>query len=93
MLLEDCDESRSAVRVSEPHFPVFPDFKQASYGDHYAILLEKLLRDRLYDSACFLISTRAAGINGHYVEPHPELTFAKFATPLVAQVAAACSRL
>src|SRR5437763_4457038 len=31
MLLEDCDRSRSAVKVIEPHFPVFPEFKKASY--------------------------------------------------------------
>jgi hypothetical protein len=92
MLLEDCEESRSAVRVSEPHFPVFSEFKKASYGDRYGILLEKLLRDRLYDSACFLISTPGSGISGSYVEPRAELTFAKFVTPLVAQVAASCSR-
>jgi hypothetical protein len=92
MLLEDCDQSRSAVRVLEPHFPVFPDFKRASYGNRYGILLEKLLRDRLYDSACFLLSARASVTTGDYAEPHPELSFAKFVTPLVARVAAACSR-
>src|SRR5437660_2732833 len=57
MLLEDCERSRSAVKVAEPHFPVFPEFKGASYRQRYSILLEKLLRDRLYDSACFLLST------------------------------------
>lgn len=92
MLLEDCEASRSPVRVFEPHFPVFPEFKQASYSRRYGILLEKLLRDRIYDSACFLTSTTIRGITGVYAEPHPELTFAKFVTPLVARVAAACAR-
>jgi len=31
MLLEDCDRSRAPVKVIEPHFPVFPEFKAASY--------------------------------------------------------------
>src|SRR5260370_31991049 len=88
MLLEDSKRSRSAVKVIEPHFSVFPEFKAASYRDRYAILIEKLLRDRLYDGACFLLSHSATGINGGYIEPHPELTFAKFVTPLVAQVSA-----
>ncbi len=92
MLLEDCAESRSAIKVFEPHFSVFPEFKQSSYADRYSILLEKLLRDRLYDRACFLIATNTTGKSGGYSEPHPELTFAKFVTPLVAQVAAVCSR-
>ncbi len=91
MLLEDSERSRSAVKVIEPHFPVFPEFKGASYRDRYAILIEKLLRDRLYDSACFLLSHSAAAIDGDYIEPHPELTFAKFVTPLIAQVSAICS--
>ena len=91
MLLEDCERSRSPVKVIEPHFPVFPEFKAASYRDRYAILIEKLLRDRLYDSACFLLSNSASAITGDYLEPHPELTFTKFATPLVAQISAICS--
>lgn len=87
MLLEDCDRSRSPVAVSEPHFPVFSEFRGASYRDRYAILIEKLLRQRLYDGACFLLSNPASSVNGDYVEPHPELTFAKFVAPLLAQVA------
>jgi hypothetical protein len=88
MLLEDCDRSRSPVKTSSPHFPVFPEFNGASYRDRYAILIEKLLRDRLYDGACFLTSSAASGVEGDYSEPHPELTFARFMTPLLARVAA-----
>lgn len=91
MLLEDCEPSRSPVKVTEPHSPVFREFKKASYRDRYAILIEKLLRDRLYDGACFLLSNAASAVNGDYTEPHPELTFAKFANPLLAQVGAICS--
>jgi hypothetical protein len=91
MLLEDCDRSRSPVKVNESHFPVFPEFKAASYRDRYAILIEKLLRDRLYDGACFLLSNAASAVSGDYAEPYPELTFAKLVTRLVAQVSAICS--
>jgi hypothetical protein len=90
MLLEDCDRSRSPVKVVSPHFPVFPEFKRASYRDRYAILIEKLLRDRLYDGACFLVSSPQAARTGDYSEPHPELTFAKFMAPLLARVASIC---
>jgi hypothetical protein len=92
MLLEDCERSRAPVKVTAPHFPVFPEFKGASYCDRYSILVEKLLRERLYDGACFLLSSASATATGDYVEPNPELTFAKFVSPLVAQVAAACGR-
>lgn len=91
MLLEDCDRSRSPVKVMEPSFPVFPEFKAASYCDRYAILIEKLLRDRLYDSACFLLSSSASAESGDYLEPNAELTFAKFVAPLVARVNVVCA--
>jgi hypothetical protein len=91
MLLEDCDRSRAPVKVVEPHFKVFPEFNGASYRDRYAILLEKLLRERLYDGACFLLSNTDGVNTGEYAEPHPELTFAKFITPLLAHVKAICT--
>jgi hypothetical protein len=91
MLLENCDRARSPVQVSEPHFPVFPEFKTASYLDRYAILIEKLLRDRLYDSACFMLSNAGASKSGKFLEPNSELTFAKFVAPLIAHVGAICS--
>jgi hypothetical protein len=87
MLLEDCERSRSVVKTASPYFPVFPEFNGASYRDRYAILIEKLLRDRLYDGACFLTSSAVGGAKGEYIEPHAELTFAKFIAPLLARVA------
>jgi hypothetical protein len=92
MLLEDSERSRAPVKVVESHFSVFPEFKGASFRERYAILIEKLLRDRLYDGACFVISDGTSAATGDYAEPHPELTFAKFVTPLVAQAGAVCSR-
>jgi hypothetical protein len=90
MLLEDCDRSRAPVKTVAPHFPVFPEFRGASYRDRYAILIEKLLRDRLYDGACFLLSSSDAGTSGDFSQPHPELTFQKFVSPLIAHVSSIC---
>ena len=90
MLLEDCDRSRAPVKVVTPHFQVFPEFKGASYRQRYAILIEKLLRERLYDGACFMLSNPNSAPSGEYIEPNPELTFAKFITPLLAHVASIC---
>ncbi|MCC6240174.1 MAG: restriction endonuclease [Phycisphaerales bacterium] len=92
MLLEDCDRSRTAVKIAAPHFPVFPEFRSASYRDRYAIFIEKMLRDRLYDGACFLLSQTASADTGDYIEPHPELTFSKFITPLLARAATICQQ-
>jgi hypothetical protein len=87
MLLEDCEPSRRPVKVVEPHFLVFGEFKNASYRQRYSVFIEKLLRDRLYDGASFLLSNAGSAASGDYIEPHPELTFAKFVHPLLAHVA------
>ncbi len=91
MLLEDCERSSSPVKVLETHFPVFSEFRGASYRKRYAILVEKLLRERLYDGACFLLSNAEAAESGDYIEPDAELTLAKFINPLLAHVACICS--
>jgi len=89
MLLEDAPKSTSPVRVYEPHFPTFPEFPGSSYARRYELLCRKLVRERLYDSACFLMSTRAGGrARGTYREPSEELCFANFATSLSAQATA-----
>jgi hypothetical protein len=85
MLLEDAPGSSRAVRAQEPHFKVFPEFKNASYAKRYEILLTKLVRERLYDSACFLLSDSKDGLKGSYKEPAVELNFEKFMTSLLAR--------
>jgi hypothetical protein len=85
MLLEDAPGSSSPVRAQEPHFKVFPEFRDASYAKRYEILLTKLVRERLYDSACFLLSDAKTGRQGRYKEPEPELNFEKFMASLLAR--------
>jgi hypothetical protein len=88
MLLEDAPGSMRPVKAREPHFKVFPEFRNASYGKRYEILLTKLVRERLYDSACFLLSNSENGVKGHYREPAAELNFEKFITSLLARAIA-----
>jgi restriction endonuclease XhoI-like protein len=88
MLLEYAPQSMRPVKAKEPHFKVFPEFKNASYGKRYEILLTKLVRERLYDSACFLLSNAKTGAKGNYREPAPELTFEKFLASLLARTTA-----
>lgn len=85
MLLEQAPGSMRAVRAQEPHFKVFPEFKEASYARRYEILLTKLVRERLYDSACFLMSDAKGGPLGRYREPAPELNFRNFMASLLAR--------
>lgn len=88
MLLEKTPASVAPVRVREPHFKVFPEFRDSSYAKRYEILLTKLLRDRLYDGACLLLSDRQGGPSGGYREPSAELSFAGFLQSLLARTLA-----
>jgi len=51
MLLEECDASMRPVRCDEPHFPVFEEFRDASYARRYQILCERLVERQLYSAA------------------------------------------
>ncbi|MCU0788992.1 MAG: PaeR7I family type II restriction endonuclease, partial [Verrucomicrobia bacterium] len=61
-LLEDCPGSQRPVKVREPHFKVFPEFINASYAIRYEHFCRKLVRERHYNAAAFLISKPAAGL-------------------------------
>jgi hypothetical protein len=88
MLLEEAPESVRPVRAREPHFKVFPEFKDASYAKRYEVLLTKLVRERLYDASCFLMSSAAEGRKGLYREPSAELGFRSFVESLIAKAIA-----
>lgn len=87
-LLEDCPKSNSPVRVREPHFEVFDEFKNASYCKRYEIFCRKLVRERHYSATCFITSTQASGIKGIYKEPAEDLTFRILTKSLMAHVKA-----
>ena len=88
MLLENAPASTSPVAVNEPHFSVFDEFRDASYARRYEILCLKLLRERLYDGACLILSDRKMGAKGQYQEPNVEIGLSRFAASLVAHIKA-----
>jgi hypothetical protein len=88
MLLEECPASTKLIRTWEPYFRVFPEFQHASYVQKYQLLLTKLMRERLYDAACFILSNRDGGRAGAYREPDPELSFHSFLQSLVGRILA-----
>jgi hypothetical protein len=83
MLLQDAPGSTRPVKVDEPHFKVFAEFQGASYAKRYTVLCQKLVRERLYDSACLLLSDEKGGLEGKYREPLDEIGFRNFATSLM----------
>jgi len=88
MLLGDDPDSNRPIGVKEPHFGVFPEFQTASYAKRYELLLTKLVRSRLYDAACLLMSSRSDGLQGQYREPNSELSFRNFVMTLLARATA-----
>jgi len=88
MMLEDCPRSTSPVTVRQPHFPVFPEFVDASYSQRYQVLMTRLVRERLYDSACFILSSRPTGPKGIYAIPDANLSFAQLAASLHGKIIA-----
>lgn len=85
MVLEEVSKSLSPVGVKEPHFPVLPEFREASYAKRYEILLTKLLRERLYDSAALLLSNQGSAEDGSYRQPSAELSFENLLTSIKAR--------
>jgi hypothetical protein len=57
------------------------------YAKRYELLCRKLVLERLYDSACFLMSDRKDGLKGKYTEPATDLTFANFVASLIGKAA------
>ena len=82
VLLEDCDETTQVREVDEPLFKVFKVFNGTSYSKRYEILLRKLVRERLYDSAAFLMSRANKGRAGQYSEPASDMTIKSFLADL-----------
>jgi len=87
-LLEDSTKSQQPVRVTEPHFKVFPEFVKASYARRYELFCRKLVRERHYNAAAFLLSGCDSGLDGKFSQPAEDLTFEVFARSLVAHAAA-----
>ncbi|MXY66536.1 restriction endonuclease [Candidatus Poribacteria bacterium] len=92
MLLEDAPASRSPVKDSSPHFPIFEEFKGASYAERYNILCRKLVQENLYTAASILISPRSASVDGNYSEMAEITGLRTFVAGLAGHVAAEAAR-
>lgn len=86
-LLEDCARSRSEVKVQEPHFQVFPEFRRASYALRYELFCRKLVLERQYTAACFLLADRnKAREPQNYGVPAADLSDSVFVSQLLKHV-------
>ncbi|NJN29876.1 MAG: restriction endonuclease [Synechococcales cyanobacterium RM1_1_8] len=93
MLVEDAPESRSPVKDRSPHFPIFEEFRGASYLDRYDLLCQRLTQEQLYTTAALITSPRDAAESGQFAEMSPMTGLRTFVTALAGHVAAGAARL
>lgn len=88
MLEETSASMRPTKRITLKPYEVDEAFQERSYAKRYELVCERLLRDRLYDAACFFTSNASQGKRGDYSEPNPELSIRNFAISLHARAGA-----
>ncbi|SMO45423.1 PaeR7I family type II restriction endonuclease [Gracilimonas mengyeensis] len=91
MLLEESDGSTTSVRVDEEYYKVFPEFEDASYATRYSILMQRLITEKLYNSACLILSKEDDGIKDGYYKVvnksiSPKSLFSSFAGHLLSAI-------
>ncbi len=88
ILLEDAPGSRKPVTDVSPNFPLFPEFKGASYAERYNILCKKLMAEELYTAAAVILSPRSASKSGAYSEMSDMTGLKSFVKTLAAHISA-----
>lgn len=71
---------------------MFPDFENTSYADRYDIFCKKIVQERLYSSACVLMSPRSSARTGKYVEISKLTGLHVFVTELAGHIATEAAR-
>jgi len=93
MMVEDAPESRRPVIDKSPHFPIFEEFKGASYLERYDILCQRMMHEQLYTAATIIASKRNASTTGEFAELSSMTGLWSFVTTLAGHVAATSARL
>lgn len=88
-MLEECPGSlRPKRRIALSPFAVDEAFQERSYAQSYEEVCRRLVRELLYDAACFLTSNSLSGKRGEFMQPSEELSIRNFAISLHARAAA-----
>jgi len=88
MLEETPKSMRPTQRIALTPYKLDEAFQERSYAKRYELVCERLVRDRLYDAACFFTSNEKTGKRGQYHEPNSELSMRNFAIALNARATA-----
>ena len=93
MMVEDACGSRSPVRDSSPHFPVFEEFKGASYLKRYDLLCQRLVQEQLYTTAAVIAAERSAVNTGNFTNLSEMTSLKTFIASLAGHIASTAARL
>lgn len=91
-LVEDADESRAPVKDNSPHYPIFPEFRNASYLERYHLLCRKMVHEQLYTAATSIASPRSAIKDGRFTDNSDMTSLENFVTTFAGHIAAAAAR-
>jgi hypothetical protein len=92
ILVEDAKGSNSPIKDKSPHFPVFEEFKSASYLQRYDLLCQKLVQEQLYSTATIIASPNDAIKTGAYSSLSQMSSIRTFLISFAAHIAAAALR-
>lgn len=88
-MLEECPDSlRPKRRIQLSPYSVDSEFQERSYAQNYEEVCRRLVRELLYDAACFFTSNAKSGKRGEFKQPSEELSIKNFAISLHARAAA-----
>jgi hypothetical protein len=88
MLEESPSSLQPTRRIELDPYPVDEKFQGLSYAQRYEVVCERMVRELLYDAACFFTSNAVDGAKGKFTEPNKELSIRNFAISLHARAAA-----
>ncbi len=88
MLEDSTGSSLPTKRIELAPHKVDDAFQELSYAKRYEEVCLRLVRERMYDAACFFTSSAQGGITGKFNQPNGELAISNFAVSLHARAAA-----
>lgn len=79
MIMRDCPKSTSKTRSAGKFFPVFPEFRGASYAQRADILCRKLVQENLYTATALMLTDDNGGkTDGEYRHLSETASFRRF---------------
>lgn len=85
-LLEDHPKVRRPVRLQQPLFPALPEFQGASYAKRYELMLRRMVKERRYTAAAFILSENPEGRAAEFSEPVSDLAIVPWVRSLKAHL-------